>query len=183
MITELDKLNRAKEYLDKLAEGLDPFTGGELAEDTVLNNVRLSRCFFYVSDVLRQVIANGGRVGRPQGPQKPFSITGEELARVNISDTPVSVSIFVKSVNDTVADTGRKRLSAVTVTNWLVKEGYLKAEETEPGKHKKVLTDRSASIGMSSETRESMRGTFEIMLYGPKAQRFLLDNMKNILGE
>ncbi len=46
MVTELDKLQRAKEYLGSLAQGLDPFTGEELAKDTVLNNVRLSRCFF-----------------------------------------------------------------------------------------------------------------------------------------
>lgn len=59
MITELDKLNRAKEYLDKLAEGQDPFTGEELFNDKVLNNVRLSRCFFYVSGVLSPIIANG----------------------------------------------------------------------------------------------------------------------------
>jgi hypothetical protein len=49
MITELDKQKRAKEYLDKLAEGIDPLTHEPLPQDTVLNNVRLARCFFYVS--------------------------------------------------------------------------------------------------------------------------------------
>lgn len=182
MVTELDKLRRAKEYLEKLAEGLDPITGEELPQDTALNNIRLSRCFFYVSGVLGQVIANGGWIGKP-GAQEPFYITDEELARVNVSDTPVSVSALVKAVNDAVADPGRKKLAVITVTSWLAKEGYLKTQETEPGKHKKVLTDKSASIGMSSELREGTRGTYEIMLYDKKAQRFLIDNIPNILKD
>lgn len=182
MVTELDKLNRAKEYLEALAEGVDPLTGEEMAQDTVLNNVRLSRCFFYVADILRQVIDNGGTVSRP-GSQRPFHITPEEISRVAISDNPVPVSIIVKAVNDAVADPGRKKLSVITVTNWLVKQGYLNEQETEPGKHRKALTQKSAMIGMTSEMRKGARGAYEIMLYDSNAQRFLLDNMKNISGE
>ncbi len=183
MITELDKLKRAKEYLDKLAQGIDPLSGEEMPQDTALNNLRLSRCFFYVSGILGQVIANGGRIGKPSGSQRPFFITDEELARVVISETPVSVSIFVKAVNEAACDPERKKLSFAAVTNWLVKEGYLMAQETEPGKRKRVLTDKSASIGMSSEMREGTRGTFEIMLYDSKAQRFLTDNIPNMLKD
>lgn len=182
MITELDKLRRAKEYMDKLAEGIDPLDGKELPQDTILNNVRLSRCFFYVSSVLSQVIANGGSIGKP-GAQEPFYITDEELARVEISDRPVSISLFVKAVNDAATHPGRKKLAVITVTSWLTKEGYLQAQETEPGKHRKVLTDKSASIGMSSEMRETARGAFEIMLYDKNAQRFLIENIPNILNE
>lgn len=52
-MTELETMQRAKMYLDKLARGIDPITGQELPEDTVLNNVRLCRCFHYVSGVLQ----------------------------------------------------------------------------------------------------------------------------------
>jgi hypothetical protein len=59
-MTELEKMQRAKLYIDKLAGGIDPLTDAEVPGDSVLNNVRLSRCFYYVSDILRQVIENGG---------------------------------------------------------------------------------------------------------------------------
>ena len=59
-MTELEKLERARMYLDKLANGIDPLTDQELPDDTMLNNVRLARCFFYAADVLRRVIENGG---------------------------------------------------------------------------------------------------------------------------
>ncbi len=135
---------------------------------------------FYVADILRQVIDNGAAIGR-SGPQSPFHITTDEISRVAISDIPVPVSIFVKAVNDAVADPGRKKLSAVSVTKWLVREGYLNEQETEPGKHRKMLTDKSAHIGITSEQREGARGAYEIMLYDKKAQKFLLDNLKRIL--
>ena len=51
-MTELETMQRAKMYLDKLAQGIDPITNQEMAEDSVLNNVRLARCFFYASGVL-----------------------------------------------------------------------------------------------------------------------------------
>lgn len=36
-MTELEKMERAKMYLDKLANGIDPITDQELPDDTVLN--------------------------------------------------------------------------------------------------------------------------------------------------
>ena len=47
-MTEIDIMKRAKMYLDNLSQGIDPISGQEVPEDSVLNNVRLARCFFYV---------------------------------------------------------------------------------------------------------------------------------------
>ena len=55
-MTELEIMQHAKGYLDKLAKGIDPLTDREVPENDIINNVRISRCLFYVSDVLRQVI-------------------------------------------------------------------------------------------------------------------------------
>ena len=59
-MTELEKIERAKMYMDKLANGINPIDDTMAPDDDLINNVRLSRCFFFVSDVLRQVIENGG---------------------------------------------------------------------------------------------------------------------------
>lgn len=59
-MTELEKIERAKVYMDKLANGINPVDDSVVPEEDVVNNVRLSRCFFFVADVLEQVIENGG---------------------------------------------------------------------------------------------------------------------------
>ena len=59
-MTELEVMQRAKMYIDKLANGINPIDDTAVSENDVINNVRLSRCFFYVSEILRQVIENGG---------------------------------------------------------------------------------------------------------------------------
>ena len=80
-MTELETMQRAKMYLDKLAQGIDPITNQEVPEDSVLNHVRLARCFFYVSSVLDQVIVNGGVIGQ-RVKTMDFVITPEQMARV-----------------------------------------------------------------------------------------------------
>ena len=63
-MTELEKIEYAKSFIDKLANGINPLDDSTIKEDEVVNNVRLSRCFFFVSDILRQVIENGGVVSK-----------------------------------------------------------------------------------------------------------------------
>lgn len=58
-MTDREILCRAKEYIDKLANGIDPLTDSPVNENDIVNNIRISRCLFYVSNVLNRVIANG----------------------------------------------------------------------------------------------------------------------------
>ena len=59
-MTDLEVMKRAQMYIEKLANGVDPLTNRQVADNDIINNVRISRCLFYVSDVLKGVIASGG---------------------------------------------------------------------------------------------------------------------------
>ena len=74
-MTELEKIAYAKSFIDKLANGINPLDDMPIPEGDIANNVRLSRCFFYVSDILGQVYENGG-VGKVERTI-PFSMTAE----------------------------------------------------------------------------------------------------------
>ena len=179
MVTELDKLKRAKEYMQKLAKGVDPLTDTALPADTALNNDRLSRCFAYVADVLQKAVDNGVRTS---GWQKPFSVAADELKRVVLSDQSVSISVFVKAVNDAVGNDGMKKLNHTTLTKWLVDEGFLRVVQDGDNKTHKELTEKSAGIGMSSEVRDGQSGAYTMDLYNRQAQQFLLDNLLSIVS-
>ena len=57
-LNENEKLLKAKSYLDKLANGINPITNELASENDTINNIHISRCLFYVSDVLRNLIEN-----------------------------------------------------------------------------------------------------------------------------
>jgi hypothetical protein len=177
MTGEMDKLRLAKEYLDKLAVGAHPLTGEQLPEDTVLNNVELVRCFFFVSDILRQVIEKRGRV-KITGV-KQFALTEEDRSRICLFDWPVAISILVRSINEAVSDLNMKKLLPTTVTAWLVEQGYLKVVEDARGRHKDV-TPKAREIGIFTEERISTHGPYLAILYDRRAQQFILDNLDNI---
>jgi len=179
-MTELEKIKRAKLYIEKLANGIDPITDNELPDDTILNNVRLSRCFFYVVDILRQVVENGG-VG--QVMKTPFEITEEQKRQIPFSDMPILISHVCNNISNVVDSTIYQKLQPVKVNNWLTKAGFLREIETPTG-NRKILTDKSSLIGISQEERTAPNGSQYIAnLYSKDAQKFIVDHLDEILAK
>ena len=177
-MTELEIMQRAKMYMDKLAQGIDPISDQEVPGDSVLNNVRLVRCFFYVSDVLEQVIANGGKV---ISGQAEFFITPEELQRVKSVPEDIRISRFAELITETVNDPGRKPLKATTITNWLLEKGYLSKKVDADGKSRRFPTEAGLQLGLALRMTEGQRGAYQVVCYSTKAQQFILDHLLEIL--
>ena len=49
MADESVLLARARDYMKQLSEGRDPLTGREIAEDSVLDEPRMRKCFGFVA--------------------------------------------------------------------------------------------------------------------------------------
>ena len=178
-MTELEMIQRAKMYMEKLAQGIDPISDQEIPEDSVLNNVRLARCFFYVSGVLDQVIANGGNVKKT--PKKNFYVTEEELRRLNPSPEPIRITQFVELVMNAINDPDRKKLKTATITDWLIEKGFLSKQADTDGKSKRLPTAMGEQIGLAVKLREGQYGTYQAVYYSEEAQRFLLDHLQEML--
>lgn len=178
-MTELETVQRAKMYMDQLAQGIDPISGQELPEDSTLNTVRLARCFFYVSGVLEQVIRNGGHVGTVQKAE--FSITPEQLAKVSVSAHPIRITDFSNALMQVVDSNTIKKLNATRITNWLMEKGFLAKEPTSDGKSRRVPTAAGRNLDMTTQLRQSPDGEYLAIYYDANAQRFLLDHLYDIL--
>ena len=181
-MTELETMQRAKMYLDKLAQGIDPITGQEVPEDSVLNNVRLARCFFYVSDVLGKVIDNGGVIGSKPKLQA-FSIDPVQLSKVRISQEPVRVTQLVELISAAVDNPQMKKLSTTLITNWLLEKGFLEKQVSPDGKSRRVPTQNGLALGLSTQTRQGQYGEYQAVFYNAAAQQFVLDNLYAMLEE
>ena len=55
---EIEKLRQAKLYIDKLTNGVNPFTGAYISEDEIIRDSRIISCFEYISQVLDENINN-----------------------------------------------------------------------------------------------------------------------------
>ena len=185
-MTELEIMQRAKMYVDKLANGINPLSDSPVPDGELLNNVRISRCLFYVSDILRQVIENGGNVGRTaRTPKAPFSITREQLDAFPLSDKPIPVSEIARRISELVPEVGNDTMSKFkysTITAFLLESGLLTEVENAAGQKVKRPTETGESMGISTENRISSEGhPYAVVLYNREAQQFLMDNMETIL--
>ena len=188
MPTELDTMKHAKEYIDKLANGIDPFTDKPVPDDDIVNNVKLSRCFFYISGILEKVIENGGEVTAEKTvevikPQKRGAvvITDEARTRFKCFINEVSLSTFTDMINKHLDSDVSVRLKGSAIADWLTVIGML-AEETLPkGRLKRVPTDSGMSEGIRLNEYFTPGGfpRYAIMI-SPSAQQFILDNIDAI---
>ena len=178
-MTELETVQRAKMYMDKLAQGIDPISGQALPEDSALNNIRLARCFFYVSGILDQVIQNGGQVTAAQ--KANFSITPEQLSSVEICPYPIRITEFTDALYAAVNTNTVKKLQPSKITDWLLQQGLLTKETGPDGKMRRVPTEAGFGIGLTTQMRQSPNGEYLAVYYNPDAQRFLLEHIYTIL--
>lgn len=182
-MTELEKIEYAKSFIDKLANGVNPLDDSPVPDSDIVNNVRLSRCFFYVSDILRQVIENGGinapKVKKPKKP--PFSLSDEQRSNIRISHRPIGVSEIVDHLNSLVNLEETGKLSATTITAWLVSIGLLEVVERTDGKKSKTPTAAGIDMGIITEERAGQYGSYTAVLYPPAVQQFIYDNIDAVI--
>ncbi len=181
-MTELEKIAYAKSFIDKLANGINPINGQPVAEYDVVNNVRLTRCFFYVSDILRQVIENGGTTPLKKKLKRSFNITQEQLSQYAYSETPVSISEIANKINSLIDTEQMKQLSYKQLTGWLLSINALTEQPAINGKFQKCPTETGRQLGISLETRSGMKGEYQVVVYNKRAQTFILDNIDAIIS-
>lgn len=180
MATELEIMMHAKDYLDKLANGINPLTDEALPKTDIVNQVRISRCLFFVSDVLRQVIEKGGLKKTPKAVKVPFVLSAEQLSRFQLFEQPIFISAITERINSLIENEDMRRLSHRSITTFLEREGFLVQYRDSQGKTKREPTDRGIGLGISTEERTSLRGDYKVVLYDKKAQQFILDHMDQI---
>lgn len=180
MELDLKLVAHAKDYIDDLARGINPLTKEELREDDAVNQVRISRCLYYVSDVLEAILRNGGvRVILEAQPFEPENI---DLSQFVFSEKPITVSVLVGQINE-LKPPAMKKLKVTAVTNWLADHGFLRVE-TINNKNRKRPTQQGVNLGLVERENINEAGIkYFTVLYTPQAQQFILDNLASIVGE
>lgn len=180
-MTELETLERAKTYVEKLANGIDPIGGSQVSEGDVVNNVKVSRCLFYVADVLRQVIENGGVSVQKKEKKAPFSLSIEKQDAFDFSARPIPISEIAKRINALIADENMDKLSYRAIQNWLLSIGMLEEALNSEGKLTKRPTVQGENMGITPENRMGQNEAYSVVVYDLDAQHFIMDNLDAIV--
>ena len=180
-MTELETMQRAKMYLDKLSRGIDPITDREMPEDAVLNNVRICRCLHYVSGVLEQVIANGGVVGKKERSVE-FSITRAQMSHIQLTSYPVGINEFAENIRAATGNPDMKRPNTGKITAWLMQRGLRELVNDAEGKPRRLPSEKGQRRGMSTKMRQGQNGEYLAVYYDANIQRLILDHLEEILG-
>lgn len=177
-MTELELTGKAKEMIDKMANGINPITGEYLAETDCVNNVRISRCFFFISDILRQVLERGGLA-----PKKkiPFFISEDQLQNFRYSDEPLFLSEIARRINELTGNPDMKKITYVDISAYLMDEGYLTYATQSDGKTVKLPTIKGEESGMHREER--MINGYQRLLtrYDRSTQNLILSSLPFII--
>ena len=168
-----DKVKVAIDWINMLAQGMNPIDGSILPDNDIVNNVHISRCLFFVSNLLNNI---DNITATNKRHKLEFQLAPEVAAKVHISESS-NISMFVKEINR-VAPDNMKRLSASKVTQWLVSAGYLEEQERNDGLRYKAPTELGKSIGISSAWTDSSQGwQYMAVFYDANAQHFILENL------
>lgn len=180
-MTELETMERAKMYMEKLANGINPIDDSMIPDDDMVNNVRLSRCFFYVADVLRQIIDKGSVTPQQKQKKEPFSLTLEQWNAFEYSLAPIPVTELAKRISALSGNKGMSNLSYKAIRDWLEDSGMLTETLDGNGKIVKWPTAQGESMGITLEARTGKNGAYFVVVYNSAAQHFIMDNLDAII--
>ena len=189
-MNEIEKVKYAKSFIDDLANGINPLDGTPTREDDIVNNVRLSRCFFFVSDVLRRVCesSDGEKIILGHAPKRGrrvkqlFSITAEQISRFEPSETPISATVLAKKINALVDTANMKKLSYADINRWLICAGFLELRDVGGGKLKKHPTPEGEAIGIELQYWRTRGRVIPVVFYSAQAQKFIVDNIEGVIA-
>ena len=184
-MTELEKVAYAKSFIDKLANGINPIDGNPIPDGDIVNNVRLSRCFFYVSELLQREIdrENAKAKKEKKAELKTVASTDEQLQKIEYSSRPISATALAKKINLLYEDGSVRKLSYRQIIAWLLKIGMIEYVKLESGKMKRQPTKQGEEVGIVLSFWDKGYGAnVPVIMYSEAAQRFIVDNIDAVVA-
>ena len=180
---DLKKLETAIIYAQRIADGNNPVTNKPAEADSILNNPNVIRCMFFIRDILSEVKANNGFIGSKGSGSSVRQFPYEVLEQFHY-ETDKSISRVIEQIYTPVADRKIRRISGSRITEWLLKNGYLRMQFVQEfNKEFKYPTEKGELLGIRAERFEyGATGRAYIgLIYNRSAQEFIVKNMRTIL--
>lgn len=170
MADESVLLARARDYMKQLSEGRDPLTGREIAEDSVLDEPRMRKCFGFVAAYIQRELTRAA-----QG-QEYFFPTEAQISALCCEEDVVAVD-FYDRIGEMATAAGKQAVTPRQINHFLLREGMVDGRVESVFVERKVLraNDCSAELGIYDKPRISPRtgGLTHALMLTPDAQAWL----------
>lgn len=185
-MTELEKIEYAEMFLNKLANGINPVDDTPVPDGDVASNVRLVRCFAFVSDILRQVVENGRKneMKERRAKRTRFCITSEQLKLFRYSQEPITPTECCRRLEELVNLSKVKHIPRTSLPQWLVSMGMLRVVQRGTRYRIGGPTEKGLAIGLVPRTYVTEEdATYDnVALLNIEAQRFVVEHIREFLA-
>ena len=133
-----------------------------------------------IRTILADPLPDYGMSGADRRKEEALSMSLQTLINYAPSDIPLSISEFIRRIDNLKAD-NIISIKYRTVINFLINAELLEEYINTEGKVRKRPTESGMRIGIFTEERNGSNGPYTIILYNKEAQKYLIENMENIL--
>ena len=174
-----EKLEMAAVYVKRMADGKEPASNCQI-ENELLDDPNVIRCLHFVGEVLDEVIANRGVVGKGSAEKKrhfPVEVLEQFVYRRD-----QSITYVLKQFAEPVQDENVRSINPAAVNKWLCENGYIEKRMIEES-HRECWfpLQKGLDVGMYAAERGFPGNQYVTIMYSEMAQRFLAENMEEIL--
>lgn len=174
----INKLRSVYAKLNKLNNGIDPLT--EKPISCIDLNKPETKLLF---QQLLEIVTNYGKIlntisdGIVLKIEKPikeikcdFSVHQQDITTLQPSVEPVSISAVANNINNKLVPDNMKKISAIQLNQWLLKNGYLQVVDGN-----KLASKAGEKIGIITQEKVNIYA-----YYTPEAQKFIFSKLPEI---
>jgi hypothetical protein len=180
MYIDVEKMKKAKDVLSKMAKGVNPVTGEMIDKESFLNDPKLVRCFYFITEVLDNVM-NEINYNKNRGKFERFIITPEQKSRVVLPEGKIGVNEFAKCINSHIDINHSKKLTGAELNKGLKKLGVLSEVNAGDGKTRTVVNSNSVKYGFETEKRSYNGVEYDKVVINENGKKYLLENIEKIM--
>ena len=172
----------------KLAEGINPINDMPIPAGDITNDVRIARCFFYVSEILEKDIERERKKEKSASKPKPlqFAISREVLENYQYATYPITVTAIARKLNFLVREEIEakkiQKFSYRKIYYWLRAVGMIEWRKQTEGKARRFPTEAGEEIGLVLQIRENYGRQSPVIYFTEQAERFIIDNIEAVIA-
>lgn len=179
MVTEKEKMKRAREIFSTIIQGENPFTYEELEESSFLHEPQMIRCLSYVNEVLSRDIEKYSR----DEARLETVITAKNMKQAVFPEGDIGLSEFVRIVNATLDLEKMKKLSIVKFTAVMKENGILGERAEADGRKRTVCIEDSGQYGFYTVRAMYNGREYDKVMINEQGKKFLVENFAGLFEE